>query len=109
MTVDSQRHDQRLILTVRSRLDAHTVEGVRAQWADEAIAHIIVDCSATPFIDSMGLAVLVAGLKQARARGGTFALVAPSEAVLTILELTAMDRVFTIVPDIATAEKALTP
>jgi anti-sigma B factor antagonist len=48
------------------------------------------------YIDSSGVATLVEGLRSARKHGKTFILVAPSRAVLQVLELTRLDQVFEV-------------
>ncbi len=86
-----------LLLKIAGRLDANVVEQVKSTWLGQAaIRSIVIDLSQTSFIDSMGLAALVSGLKAARQRGGKFVVAAPSEPVRVILDLTAMDRAFDI-------------
>ena len=95
-----------LVLAIQGRVDASTIDQVKATWITAGQAQsIVVDLSQTSFIDSMGLAALVSGLKTARQRGGRFVIAAPSEPVRVILELTAMDRAFEITQ---TIEAALT-
>jgi anti-sigma B factor antagonist len=59
-------------------------------------ARIVIDMQAVEFLDSAGLGILVGGLKRARTRGGDLELVCSNSAVLKPLELTGLDRVFTI-------------
>ena len=95
-----------LVLSIQGRVDASSIDQVKATWITaEQVQSIVVDLSQTTFIDSMGLAALVSGLKAARQRGGHFVIAAPSEPVRVILELTAMDRAFEITQ---TIEAALT-
>ena len=54
---------------------------------------IVVDLSATEFIDSSGLGALIAALKIARKAGGDLRIVAPTRQVSTVLELSNLDRV----------------
>ena len=56
-------------------------------------ALLVVDLDQTVFMDSSGLGALVAGLRAARAAGGDLRIARPTEQVLTVLELTTMDRV----------------
>lgn len=62
-----------------------------------------VDLGAVSYIDSSGIAALVEGLQTARDNGRRFVLVAASAPVLAVLELARLDRVFTLVPDLAAA------
>ena len=54
---------------------------------------IVVDLSATDFIDSSGLGALVASLKAARQAGGDLRLAGTTPQVDTILALTNLNRV----------------
>ncbi len=54
---------------------------------------VVVDLAETTFMDSSGLGALVGGLRAARAVGGDLRIARPGAQVLTVLELTTMDRV----------------
>ncbi|MFC7673714.1 STAS domain-containing protein [Mycolicibacterium sp. GCM10028919] len=54
---------------------------------------VVVDLSATDFIDSSGLGALISGLKVARQAGGDLRIAAPTRQVVTVLELTNLNRV----------------
>ncbi len=93
----SNPNSKTLLLEIAGRFDAHTVDKAKSAWlTNEAASHIIVDLSRTTFIDSMGLATLVSGLKLAKQRGGTLILARPADVVQVILELTTMNQVFQI-------------
>lgn len=84
-----------LALRIDGRLEAATLHQLKAVLADDTQStHFVFDLAHTSFIDSMGLSSLVSALKLARSRGGELILVNPSDEVRTILELTAMDKVF---------------
>jgi anti-sigma B factor antagonist len=105
MQVSEQQRANATVLAVRGRLDVHTAGLLKEHWTNrEAGNYFIIDFSETEFIDSVGLAVLVSGLKVARASGHDLLLVNPNEAISIILNLTAMIRVFRIY---ATVEEAL--
>lgn len=65
---------------------------------------VVVDLADTEFMDSSGLGALVGGLRTARTAGGDLRIARPNDQVLTVLELTTMDRVLR--PH-ATVEEAL--
>jgi anti-anti-sigma factor len=93
------------ILHLNGRLDANTQEAVKKIWiSDEKLKYIIADMANTTFIDSLGMAALVSGMKAVRTRSGDFYIVNPGEVVRLLLELTRMDAVFRVV---ATVEEAL--
>jgi anti-sigma B factor antagonist len=96
--------DNALVLKPAGRLAADTHEQLKVAWHNNADwKYLIVDLSETDFIDSIGLATLVSGLKTARQRGGDLLLVNPTNSIQIILDLTAMKRVF---PTMATVEDA---
>lgn len=66
-----------------------------------------VDLAAVSYIDSSGIAALVEGLQTARDSERRFLLIAASPAVLAVLQLARLDRVFTLLPDIDSALRAV--
>jgi anti-sigma B factor antagonist len=86
------------ILHLNGRLDASSQEQVKNIWlSDQSLKYIIADMASTSFIDSLGMAALVSGMKTVRTRGGDFYIVNPGEVVRVLLELTRMDGVFRVV------------
>lgn len=57
---------------------------------------VAVHLGQVSYIDSSGIAALVEGFQNARGRGQTFVLVAASDAVLAVLRLARLDKVFTL-------------
>lgn len=60
---------------------------------EDGNTRLVVDLSATEFIDSSGLGALISGLKLARQAGGDLRIAAPTTQVETVLSLTNLDRV----------------
>lgn len=80
------------------RFDAHAAPKV-ADWLGAAVQHsseLSVDMTDLTFIDSTGLATLVRSMKQCRERGGDLLIDGMSDPVRIILELTRLNRAFTI-------------
>lgn len=73
----------------------------------EGHARIVVDLSATEFMDSSGLGALVSCLKKTRQAGGDLRLASPSEQVTTVLDLTNLSRVLRPSPTVADAVGAM--
>jgi anti-sigma B factor antagonist len=69
----------------------------------DAQSGVGVELSNVSYIDSSGIAALVEGFQNARQNGRRFALVAVSQAVMAVLELARLDRVFPIVSDVDAA------
>jgi anti-sigma B factor antagonist len=98
LAVDVERRDGTTLVVLRGDLDLATAPDLR-ETLIEAIdegARIVVDMQAVEFLDSAGLGILVGGLKRARTRGGDLELVCSNSEVLKPLEITGLDRVFTI-------------
>lgn len=96
------------LLRVWGELDLSWSQEVRRQVLD-ALAKaraLAVQLDAVSYIDSSGIAALVEGFQQARAKGARFALLAPSEPVRAVLELARLDRVFPIFVDLPAARSA---
>ena len=106
LAIDVEPHGSTTVLALRGELDLDTAPHLREQLI-EVIGEgtrVVVDLELVGFLDSVGLGVLVGGLKRARTHGGDLVLVCSSRAVLKPLEITGLDRVFTIH---ATREAAL--
>ncbi len=67
---------------------------------------VVADLSAIDYIDSSGVASLVETLQTARKQGTDFTLAAVSPSALRVLQLSRLDKVFTIHE---TVEDALNP
>lgn len=65
-----------------------------------------VELSEVSYIDSSGIAALVEGLQNAKSKGQQFALVSVSSAVMAVLQLARLDRVFPIFADVDAARAA---
>ena len=85
------------------RIDAHNSGELK-----EAILHlieqgeinIIVQLEHVRFIDSSGLGALLSGYKNAEAKSGKLALASMQQQVLSMFELTRLNRVFEIYADL---------
>ena len=98
LTIDVEREGEATLLVLRGDLDAATASQLReclVEVIDDG-ARIVIDMEALDFLDSAGLGILVGALKRARTHGGELELVCSSSAVLKPIEITGLDRVFTI-------------
>ena len=101
----------RATLYVNGRLDAVSALEVKARLQELVQAkyvELIVCLREVPFIDSSGLAALVAGLKATRQAGGTLKLSGLTEQARTVFRLTMLERVFEIYADIEEARASFT-
>ena len=65
-----------------------------------------VELSQVSYIDSSGIAALVEGFQNARSHNRKFGLVGVSGAVMAVLQLARLDRVFPIFADLDAARAA---
>ena len=81
-----------------NRLDASVAEGVKSdikKVIDGGERQLTVDFANVQFMDSSGLGALVGALKM-MGRGGQMEIINAAPAVLKVLKLTRMNKVFTI-------------
>lgn len=104
------------VVTVRGEVDLRSYDQLRSVLANEVELgwNLIVDLSEVDLLDSTGLGLLVGILKRARERGERLGI-APTQLVLVVdtpevrrtLELTRLDRVFTIADRLEDAESLI--
>lgn len=105
-----RHHDlDAVVVTPLVDLDAGFAETLRdgLTAAFETGCHVLLDLHAAHLIDSAGLGLLVRAHQEAKHRGGSLRLVAPSRYVLTVLHTMRLDTVFASHPDEETALQAV--
>lgn len=93
------RTEHTVVVYLAGRLDLLATADAKRQlnqMVSEGYYQMVVDLAEIIFIDSSGLTALISGLKAARLAGGNLHLSRPGDEVLTILELTKLDRVIKI-------------
>ncbi|MBL0406468.1 STAS domain-containing protein [Microvirga aerilata] len=88
------------LVRLNGRLDAAVAPKFLARLKasiEEGKTRLALDLAAVPFIDSTGLGSLVSVLKAARRAEGDLRLIAPSQQVQKLLQLTTLNRVFKVV------------
>ncbi|WP_109474464.1 STAS domain-containing protein [Ornithinimicrobium cavernae] len=96
MQITDSAHGEVTVLQCEGRLTMTTArpfrEAIEARITG-GTTRLVLDLSATEFIDSSGLGALIAGLKRARQAGGDLRIAGAGTQVLTVLNLTNLDRV----------------
>jgi anti-sigma B factor antagonist len=96
----SQDHAGRPALLVEGDVDLAVADELRTTGCDTVAANpgwpLHIDLSEVTFMDSTGLGALVAINTAAAVDSGSVVLVGPTPRVLRLLELTALDQIFTI-------------
>ena len=88
------------VVAVRGEIDLFTAPEFKQRVAapiDAGSLHVVVDLSATAFIDSSSLGVLIGAHRRLRRHGGRLAIVCPNDAITKTFRITGLDSVFTIV------------
>lgn len=92
------------VLNIRDeRIDAHNSGELKEYLLhiiEEGENHIIVQLEHVRFIDSSGLGALLSGNKHIAAKSGRLALTNIQQQVLSMFELTRLNRVFEIYADL---------
>jgi anti-sigma B factor antagonist len=94
------------VLGVRGELDLDSAPGF-SDRLERALAHgyprVIVDLSAASFLDSSGLNVLFNVRRRLTRRGSRLGLVASDPSLLRTLQLTGLDRLAAVSPNLRLA------
>jgi anti-sigma B factor antagonist len=100
--VDADTH----IVAVTGEIDLFTAPEFKQRVSapiDAGRQNIIVDLSATTFIDSSSLGVLIGAHRRLKLRGGTLVVVCDNDAIVKTFRITGLDGVFTLVPSLQDA------
>ena len=94
------------VLPLEGEIDLHVSPSVTASlnaMIAEKPGQLVVDLSRVTYIDSAGLAALIGAKQNVEAYGGKFALAGLQETVRSIFEISRLDQVFRIFPDVDAA------
>ena len=109
MNLDHRTQESVDIVKLPERLmmaDAASARAILKDIIDQGSGKLILNLSATSFMDSSGLAVIVSGLQAARKRDGDIYLCGMSKTVRALFELTRLQTVFQIFDDEMVALRA---
>lgn len=99
LKIDVDKTGADVVVRPAGEVDVYTSPNLKEALIEaisEGPERIIVDLQAVSFIDSMGLGVLLSGLKRARATGAGFELICGDEKIRKIFRITGLDKVFVI-------------
>lgn len=94
--LQTEDHGNCVVLAIAGEVDLGTAPELREKLFElVADGHrgIVIDLTATEFMDSTGLGALVAGLKRLRAHQGDMRLVCTTARIRKVFEITHVDRV----------------
>ncbi|WFB35458.1 STAS domain-containing protein [Kiritimatiellota bacterium B12222] len=100
------------IVTLTGDFNIVKVDGFRKEFTRWLALHrltknIVIDMTRVEMIDSSGLGLLIAFLKQVRDRGGELYLVGLQKRVSLVFDITRTKRIFEIHPDIASVSSVI--
>ncbi len=97
------------VVAVSGEIDVQTAprfERLLGETIEDIESHgLVVDLSEVTFLDSTALNVLVRCLERQKLQQENLCLVSSNSRVLSLLEVTRLDRVFDVVPDVDRALK----
>lgn len=97
------------VVEVDGEVDAHTAPMIREgviKLIDEGHRHFVMDLSFVPFMDSMGLGVIVAITKRVREFEGSMRIASASGRILRLFDLSGMRESYEIYPSAAEATQS---
>ena len=97
------------VVAVSGEIDVFTAPQLREVLMgaiEQGCQRLVVDLEGVEFLDSTGLAVLVAGLKRVREAGGDLHLVCTRDHILRVLDLTGLDKVLAVHPDLESVSRS---
>jgi anti-anti-sigma factor len=106
LSSEIRRSAQHALILLAGELDLSTVADLYSQFAElarEGVNHVALDLTALTFMDSSGLAVLIAENKRVESLQGELIILSPPPRIRRLLELTGLDTYLTIRPETAPA------
>lgn len=98
LIVDDSRSPH-TVLAVKGEVDVYTAPRLREKLLElvsQGAYRIVVDLEGVEFLDSIGLGVLVGGLKRLRSHDGDLSLVCTHPQILKVFKITGLTQVFSI-------------
>jgi anti-sigma B factor antagonist len=110
--LDVTQSDGWSVVAVTGELELATAPRLRQQVVSligGGRSHLVIDLSGVDFIDSVGLGVIVGALKRCRTHGGDLMVVGAVPRVRLLFEITRLDEIIDMHPDLDQALSSLGP
>jgi anti-sigma B factor antagonist len=105
-TPPKPHRDRPNVLPLKGEIDLHVSPVITASLnaiIEKKPDRLVIDLSDVSYIDSAGLAALIQAMQRVEAYGGKFLLAGLQETVRSIFEISRLDQVFQVFPDVDTA------
>jgi anti-sigma B factor antagonist len=102
----TQQHQEQVVITLPEEIDVTNSPGLQETLLTAITrqpAMVVADMTATTFCDSSGMAAIVTAYRQAVAAGADMRLVIGHPAARRVFELSGIDAVISIYPDLSAA------
>jgi anti-sigma B factor antagonist len=99
LNLTTDRDGARAVVSVEGELDAHsapTLDEEIARLNADGVSDVVLDLSATSFLDSFGLRALLSAQRSVADHGGRLSLRAPSKSVARLLDIAGLTEQFVV-------------
>ena len=105
MAIDFEIEDRAVregvhLVSVAGEIDLFTAPEFKQRMSkpiEDGVDRLVIDLSATTFIDSSSLGVLIGAHRRLKQRDGSLVVVCDNEAIVKTFRITGLDGVFTLV------------
>ncbi len=87
------------VVVLAGKVDLYSVTSLRKEltdYIDKGLNSLALDLNGLSYMDSSGIALLAAMQKKVKAMGALFTLVTVPQDILNVLEVSSLDKFFTI-------------
>src|SRR5215831_3923919 len=105
-TTPVSRQHRANVLPLKGEIDLHVSPALTQSlnaMTEKKPERIVIDLSRATYIDSAGLAALILAMQTVEAYGGRFFLSGLHETMRSIFEISRLDQIFQIFPDVDAA------
>lgn len=112
LVVDTRFENGYTVVTPRGEVDIATVDvfrGVLSELFIQGRVDVLVDLDGTTFFDSLGFGALVAARRKAQVFNGSLGIVCSNARMLSLFEITGLNRVFSITSTVEAQPQVVRP
>jgi anti-sigma B factor antagonist len=103
MDVKTSQQDGVSVFQVNGEINISSSPELKKSFEKNPSKKVVIDLAQVGYIDSSGLATLVEMLKKTKSQGGSLALAGMSDKVKSLFEITKLDKLFAICPNLQDA------